>query len=110
MANKDTAINNLCKSLGSEYKVCTIDLERVIYRDFGNGFNVEISGVHTTSAKRKATLYLWFGEKQGECCIIKTVREVPQIMIPAVVDMLRNHSFELIADGVVTWDKLFQKK
>ena len=45
MASKDTAIRALCRSLGKEYRVCTIDFEPVIYRDFGNGFNVEISGV-----------------------------------------------------------------
>ncbi len=58
MASKDTAIRALCRSLGKEYRVCTIDFEPVIYRDFGNGFNVEISGVYTTSKTRRATLYL----------------------------------------------------
>ena len=76
MASKDTAIRALCKSLGKEYRVCTIDFEPVIYRDFGNGFNVEISGVYTTSKTRKATLYLWYGEEQPECLIVKTVRDV----------------------------------
>ena len=56
MSKRDTMIRVLCKSLGDDYRVTTIDLERVIYRDFGNGFNVEISGVHTTSEKKKATL------------------------------------------------------
>ena len=59
MASRDTAIRALANSLGDEYSVCTIDLERVVYRDFGNGFNVEISGVHTASTKKKATIYLW---------------------------------------------------
>ena len=34
MANRDTAIRALAKSLGDEYCVRTIDLERVVYRDF----------------------------------------------------------------------------
>ena len=56
-------IRALCKSLGVDYRVTTIDLERVIYRDFGNGFNVEISGMHTSSMKKKATIYLWYGDQ-----------------------------------------------
>ena len=53
MSKRDTMIRALCKSLGVDYRVTTIDLERVIYRDFGNGFNVEISGMHTSSMKKK---------------------------------------------------------
>ena len=52
MSKRDTMIRALCKSLGVDYRVTTIDLERVIYRDFGNGFNVEISGMHTSSMKK----------------------------------------------------------
>ena len=63
MTNRDTAIQALCRKLGKEYSVTTIDFERVIYRDFGNGFNVEISGMHTTSKRRKAILYLLVWEQ-----------------------------------------------
>lgn len=62
MSKRDTMIRALCKSLGVDYRVTTIDLERVIYRDFGNGFNVEISGMYTSSMKKKATIYLWYGD------------------------------------------------
>ena len=34
MSKRDTMIRALCKSLGVDYRVTTIDLERVIYRDF----------------------------------------------------------------------------
>ena len=56
MTKKDKAIQELCDSLGGDYKVQDIDLETCIYRDFGNGFDVEISGVYTTSQKKKATI------------------------------------------------------
>lgn len=110
MASKDAAIKALCKSLGKEYRVCTIDFEPVIYRDFGNGFNVEISGVYTTSKTRKATLYLWYGETQPECMIVKTVREVAREEIAEAVERLLHYSYTLIADGFDTRDKLYRHK
>ena len=63
MTKKDKAIQELCDSLGGDYKVQDIDLETCIYRDFGNGFDVEISGVYTTSQKKKATIYYGVWEK-----------------------------------------------
>lgn len=52
-------MRKLCRSLGEQYRITDIDLERVIYRDFGNGYDVEISGVNTSSTKKKANIYLW---------------------------------------------------
>lgn len=110
MSKRDTMIRALCKSLGDDYRVTTIDLERVIYRDFGNGFNVEISGVHTTSEKKKATLYLWFGDTMTECIIVKTVRDIPREQISEKVEELLKYSNWLIAQGYVSYDKLFRLK
>lgn len=106
MASKDTAIRALCKSLGKEYRICTIDFEPVIYRDFGNGFNVEISGVYTTSKMKKATLYLWYGEEQPECLIVKTVRDVQRDEIVDVVEGLLHYSCALLSDGFDAGDRL----
>lgn len=110
MSKRDTMIRALCKSLGDDYRVTTIDLERVIYRDFGNGFNVEISGVHTTSEKKKATLYLWFGDTMTECIIVKTVRDIPREQIGESVEELLKYSNLLIAQGYDSYDKLFRLK
>lgn len=54
MSKLDTVQKELCRKLGDEYRIMRIDYEKVIYRDFGNGFNVEISGTHTTSEKKRA--------------------------------------------------------
>jgi hypothetical protein len=54
MDNKAPTINQLKKQLGPEYRIRTIDFERCLYRDFGNGFNVEISGVNS---RRKGQSY-----------------------------------------------------
>ena len=60
MSKCDVKQNALCKSLGPDYRILYIDLKRCIYRDFGNGFDVEISGTHTTSNRKTATVYLWY--------------------------------------------------
>ncbi len=33
----------LCRSLGPDYEIKLFDLEYVIYRDFHNGFDIEVS-------------------------------------------------------------------
>lgn len=107
MANRDTAIQALCKELGKEYSVTTIDFERVIYRDFGNGFNVEISGMHTTNKRRKAILYLWYGNRAPNCTIVKTVKNVDRADIDAVTEKLLSYSNALIAQGYDKRNKVF---
>ena len=88
MTSKNAAQNALCKKLGKDYRIYYIDLERCIYRDFGNGFNVEICGTHTTSKRKLAALYMWFGSE----LIVKRVREVPQDDIGRVADELYAYS------------------
>ena len=95
MSKRDTMIRALCKSLGVDYRVTTIDLERVIYRDFGNGFNVEISGMHTSSMKKKATIYLWYGDTMTECIIVKTVRDIPRELIGENVEELMKYILQI---------------
>ena len=107
MASRDTAIQALCKKLGKEYSVTTIDFERVIYRDFGNGFNIEISGMHTANKCRKATLYLWHGNKAPDCTIVKTVKNVDRSDIGAVTEKLLSYSNALIAQGYDNRNKGF---
>lgn len=85
MTKADEAINKLCKSLGTDYMVKTIDGEPCVYRDFSNGFNVEISGMYTTSMKRRANLYLW----RDNSPIVDSVQDVRREDIGAVVEKLR---------------------
>lgn len=88
MNAKDESILDLARTLGKEYRVAEIDLEQVVYRDFGNGFNVEISGMHNTRASAKATIYLWNGDRMSNCCIVTTVYDVPRSAIGKKVDAL----------------------
>lgn len=52
-------IKDLCKFLGDEYEVVIIDFEYVIYRNFGNGYEIEVSGANTNSKNKPVTIFLW---------------------------------------------------
>jgi hypothetical protein len=102
MSTCNTKQNALCKSLGPDYRIRTIDLERCIYRDFGNGFDVEVSGTHTTSERKTATIYLWYNART----IAKIVSDVKRDDICKVVDELYNLTCELLADGELCEEKI----
>jgi hypothetical protein len=104
MSKCDVKQNALCKSLGPEYKIMYIDLERCIYRDFGNGFDAEISGTHTTSNRKTATIYLWY---VPEKITVKRVSGVKQSEIGKVVDELYQFSQELLCKGITSRDELW---
>lgn len=78
-------INEFCKELGSEYCIRPIDQEQVIYRNFGNGYDLEISGMNTSSLRKTAVLYLWKGTNR----VVKKVTDVPQKDIGKWAEWLR---------------------
>ena len=98
MSTCNTKQNALCKSLGPNYRIRTVDFERCIYRDFGNGFNVEVSGTHTTSKRRKAVIFLWYGSAFTVTCI----KEVPFSEIGNVINRLYDYTCELCRTGAAT--------
>ncbi|MCD8009052.1 MAG: hypothetical protein LUF68_09030 [Clostridiales bacterium] len=110
MSSRDNRLRSLCRQLGDGYCIRTIDFERCLYRDFGNGFNVEVSGVHTAKQEKTATLYLWYGEKPPSCMIVETVRNVAQEDIGSAVDELFRYSEQLIRNGYDNRDALFSMK
>jgi len=97
-----THMRQLCRALGPEYIIRELDLERVIYRDFGNGYNVEISRMNTTSKRKRASLYLWFGER----ILVKSVHDVPQDEIGERVEKLHVFSDKLVESGFDAEDLL----
>ena len=106
------SLRELKRTLGADYRIRTIDWEKCLYRDFGNGFNVEVSGVSRANRKGSATLYLWFGERAHDCLIVKTVHDVGRgaEAIGEAVDDLCEYSNSLIAHGYDSRDKLFHLK
>lgn len=107
MSKLDTVQRELCRKLGEEYRIMRIDYEKVIYRDFGNGFNVEISGTHTSRTDKPATIYLWYGDRIDSCIIVKKVKDVARKDIHDVVEDLLEYSNELLEKGYDSRDKLF---
>lgn len=95
------SLKELKLTLGEKYTIHTIDWKKCLYRDFGNGFNVEISGCGRANRKDSATLYLWYGEHACECLIVKTFRDVDRSAeeIDAACEDLYKYSQSLIAHG-----------
>ena len=110
MASRDSSIRALAKQLGKEYRVTVIDFEPVVYRDFGNGFNVEISGMYTTSKKKRATIYLWIGESSPDCYMVKAVGNIAREDIAAEVEALYEYSCSLVRAGLDNRDAIFRWK
>ena len=85
MSSPTKHMKELCEELGKEYAIKIIDCEWVIYRDFDNGFDVEISGVDTTSPRKRATIYLW----KDKTRIVKTITDIAQGNIGDRVEELK---------------------
>lgn len=106
------SLQELQKVLGSNYSIQTVDEESVLYRDFGNGFNVEVSGCSQTNTKNPATIYLWFGTNMPDCLVVKVVANIGRNAdsIRKVVESLHEYSKGLLAQEYDTRDKLFHMK
>ena len=107
MKEKDKVLQALCDGLGENYKLMEIDLELCIYRNFGNRFEVEVSGVHTAKQNKKATIYLWCMDATGaHGYVIKKVGEVPRNKIGKTVEELYEYSENLISQGYDCYEKV----
>ena len=96
-------LKQLCKQLGSEYKIVLWDLEYVISRDFDNGFSVEISGLNSRSTKKPAQIYLWdlrnesinqYGYRNGGYIAAKFI--IPQDDLSAGVEWIHDITVALL--------------
>lgn len=77
-------LKQLCKEMGNQYSIKVIDLEPVIYRDFHNGYDVEISGLNRNSSRTRATIYLWKDKRE----IVRTLEKVKQEQLVQTVESL----------------------
>lgn len=57
-------IDKVLQYLGEPYSITVIDSENVIYRDLGNGFDFEVSGVR--AGHENYSLYVWRTEPYKE--------------------------------------------
>ena len=106
------SLQELKKALSRDYSIRVIDWEKCLYRDFGNGFNVEISGCSRANCKGCAAIYLWYGEHMFDCLIVKTVHDVGRSAeeIHNAVESLYAYSQWLIDCGYDSRDKLYKLK
>ena len=100
MSEKRANIRELCRQLGDDYCIRVIDLEKCIYRNFGNGFDIEVSGVNSKQRNRRLTIFLWFVEPKGYIMVEreKNVECTPEA-ISAAVKRLADLSDRLIKLG-----------
>ena len=105
---KYPTLQQLKKSLGSEYQIVYFDLEKCLYRKFDNDFDVEISGLSHANRSGPTTLYLWYSKVPGGWVMVKTMKGVGRDAdsIAAAVDKLYGLSERLIAAGYNDRDSL----
>lgn len=72
--NPGKKIKETCAALGQPYKIVTIDFENVIYRNLGNGYDFEVSGLDNRKSSFNATLYIW-DNREGHK-IIETISNI----------------------------------
>jgi len=56
-------LKDICTELDEPYIIKVIDKENVLYRDLGNGFEFEISGLDNQKSSFNAIIYVWQIEK-----------------------------------------------
>ena len=99
-------IEQFKKDLGKEYSIKYIDSERCLFRDFGNGFDVEISQCNRTryNQNKKAIIYLWYKERPK---IVKVIQDVGRnaSAINEAVEELHSFSKQLLLDAYRTVTK-----
>lgn len=111
MTNVLPKLKKLQEEINNQYSIRVIDCEYCLYRDFGNGFNVEISGCNTKRRKTKATIYLWFGENCGSCVLVKTLHNVERTAsaISNATETLFTFSQNLIEQGYNNYNTLWKR-
>jgi hypothetical protein len=53
------ALKGACTFLGEPYQLRVIDLENVIYRDLGEKYDIEVSGLDKNRKTIDCTVYVW---------------------------------------------------
>jgi len=76
-------LKDLCKSLGQGYSIREFDFEQVIYRDFGNGYEVEVCRLNTNKKKNVyGTIHIWKDGKR----VIRSIMGIPREQIKDRLD------------------------
>ena len=85
VSQRDKYISELCEKCGVGYTLKTIDLERCIYKDLGNGYDIEISCAN--KAKEKAWIYIWHWE-DDRYRVVEVISDVPHRLLPTTLESI----------------------
>lgn len=72
--NPGKKIKEICAALGEPYKIVIMDFENVIYRNLGNDFDFEVSGLDNQKESFNAKIYIWDNRKGSR--IIETITNI----------------------------------
>ena len=70
-------IKKVATALGKQYTLMQIDEDWCLYRDLGNGFDIEINLHGTRSIGMRATVHVW--QVRDKLKIIETIRGIQDI-------------------------------
>lgn len=79
-------INELRGRCGDGYSIKTIDCERCIYKNLGNGYDIEISCV--SKRWERVSIYVWKKDSDGHYRVVETAHDVLHSDIPGTLRRL----------------------
>lgn len=71
-------IKDICLQLGEPYTIKVIDRENSIYRDLGNGFDIEVSGLDNQKKSINASIYVW--QTKNFIHTVETIHDINSII------------------------------
>ena len=89
------------KELGVPYEIKNIDCEPCLYRNFKNGFDLEICGVYSRRRKQNRRIFICLWQVKRYFTIVAEVSEIPYNAqaIHTVAEMLYAYSNKLLAEA-----------
>ena len=82
-SRRDRYISELCEKCGEGYTLKTIDFERCIYRNLGNGYDIEICLV--SDRHKKASIYVWWKDPLGGYNVVEAHHDIPHEDLPKLL-------------------------
>ena len=85
LSQRDKYISELGEQCGVGYTLKTIDMERCIYKDLGNGYDIEISCAN--KSREKAWIYIWHWE-DGRYRVVEVKSDIPHHLLPTMLESI----------------------
>lgn len=85
-SQRDRYISELCEKCGEGYTLKTIDFERCIYRNLGNGYDMEISMV--SDRHKRASIYVWRKDVSGGYKVVESHHDIAHEDLPELVRVI----------------------